>query len=96
MNKYNISKITNHYMKVARALREGKLTTSQLNEMMVKDVNLFESFLINNEITKVEFDSYLVIVNEFEDLFEQILNKDWEHVSEEEELLIKNRDNGVK
>ena len=71
----HINKITNHYFKLLRNLKEGKISVEQLNDSVERDVQGFKSMLNKNLINKPEFDSMLIVINEFEDMFEEIINQ---------------------
>ena len=70
----NLSKLTNHYLTLTQRLRVNDITVEDLNATILRDQQAFLIMKNKSLMTEVEYTSMLVCINEFEDLFEKIID----------------------
>lgn len=71
----DMNKIVEHYIKLSQNLREDKVTVEELNEIMARDQQAYLSMFNRNLLQRNEYESILVLLNEFEDLFVEIIER---------------------
>ena len=70
----NPKRVVNHYLNLSQALRDNKITIEELNQTVIRDQQAFLVMKNKALITLIEYESLLQTVNEFEDLFETIID----------------------
>lgn len=70
---FNLNKVVSHYMSVCNKLRDNIIDQDQLQEIVERDCQNYIQLKNKSLITEQEFQSILNIVNEFEDIFEEII-----------------------
>ena len=73
MRNYNINKTVGHYLKLTQELRDGNLSVEQLQKSVERDVQGHIAMFNKNLLTDTEFESYKMVISEYEDLWEEII-----------------------
>ena len=60
-------------MKLSQGLRDRRISQEELSGIVSRDVAGFHTLMENKNITYQDYESLLVMVDEFEDMFEEII-----------------------
>ena len=83
MTKDQLNKIVQRYHKLAKALDDKVIDKNKLEKRVAKDINLYDALYKNDEITQEDFEKIMVIVHEFESIFQSILNDNMPEIGKE-------------